>query len=364
VVRIRPNVREIVPYQPGKPEDEVARELGLSEIVKLASNECPLPPFPEVFRVMSEHLAGVNRYPDNDRFHLTGALAAHLAVPEESVWCGAGSTELLMCIATAVGGEGTSMVYAWPSFVMYRIAARVTGSQAVEVPLDGEMRHDPEAIVGAVRPDTAAVFVCNPNNPTGTHISAKAVSALVDALSEDVLVVVDEAYHEYVRADDYGSMVALAVERPNVLVTRTFSKVYGLAGLRVGYAVGRGDVVTELRKVQAPFTVSDVAQAAAVEALRHPARVAERVRLNAAGIDLLHEELTRRRIVHCESQTNFVFLRLGEDETLAHQLLLRRGVIVRPLSGGWLRVTVGTEPENRRFLGSLDAVLSDANLRS
>ncbi len=172
---------------------------------------------------------------------------------------GAGSTELLLCLAGAVGGGG-SMVYAWPSFIMYRIATKFAGSEPIEVPLDADLRHDPGALAAAVRTDTKALFVCNPNNPTGTHLGGDVVRGLIDRVPDDVLVVIDEAYHEYVQSPDYESMMRVATERENVVVTRTFSKVYGLAGLRVGYAVGNPDLVSELRKLQAPFTVSDLAQ--------------------------------------------------------------------------------------------------------
>jgi histidinol-phosphate aminotransferase len=357
MVRIRPEVRQIVAYTPGKPEDEVARELGLTDIAKLASNECPEPPFPEVERAIAAAAAGVHRYPDNDRFRLTEALSKHLGVPRERILIGAGSTELLLCLAGAVGGGG-SMVYAWPSFVMYRIAAKLGESEAVEVPLDAGLRHDPDALVAAVRNDTRALFVCNPNNPTGTYISGEAVRGLIQRVPEDVLVVIDEAYHEYVREPDYETMLPLAAERDNVVVTRTFSKVYGLAGLRVGYAVGSPELITELRKVQAPFSVSDLAQAAAIEALRHQRRVEERVRRNTAALERFRIELEARGVEHPPSQANFVSIRPGGDEVHLFEALLERGVIVRPMSQGWLRVTVGTEEENTRFFSALDSVLA------
>ena len=358
MVRIRPEVRQIVAYTPGKPEDEVARELGLTDIAKLASNECPEPPFPEVERVIAASAGAVNRYPDNDRFRLTEALSRHLGVPTESILIGAGSTELLLCLAGAVGGGG-SMVYAWPSFVMYRIAAKLAESEAVEVPLDADLRHDPDALAAAVRSDTRALFVCNPNNPTGTHIAGAAVRSLIERVPDEVLVVIDEAYHEYVRSPDYESMLPVATERDNVVVTRTFSKVYGLAGLRVGYAVTNPELITELRKVQAPFSVSDLAQAAAIEALRHQGRVEERVRRNTAAVEKFHIELEARGIEHSDSQANFVSIRPGGDERHLYQALLHQGVIVRPMSQGWLRVTVGSEGENVRFFSALDSILEE-----
>ncbi len=356
--RIRPEVRGIVPYKPGKPIEEVARELGLEEIIKLASNECPLAPFPEVQAAIAAATTELNRYPDNERFRLRLALSDNLAVPPDHIWFGAGSTELLVAAAQVVGGPGTSAVYAWPSFVMYRIATRLAGAEAIEVPLDAEFRHDLAAMAAAVRPDTSVVYVCNPNNPTGTHVPGSEVGDLIDRLPDDVLAVVDEAYYDYAQAADYGSMLSRALERPNVIVARTFSKVYGLAGLRVGYAIGDPDTIAELRKAQAPFSVNTLAQVAAIEALRHPDRVEERIRANAEGLKLFHEELTARGIVHADSQTNFVYLVLDRDGGELKRQLLELGVIVRPMSGGAVRVTVGTEPENRRFFAALDLVLA------
>ncbi len=269
---------------------------------------------------------------------------------------GAGSTELLLCLAGAVGGGG-SMVYAWPSFVMYRIATKLAGSEAVEVPLDADLRHDPEALAAAVRTDTRALFVCNPNNPTGTHLGGEVVGELIKRVPDDVLIVIDEAYHEYVQSPDYESMLRVATERDNVVVTRTFSKVYGLAGLRVGYAVGNPQLVAEMRKLQAPFSVSDLAQVAAIEALRHQDRVEERVRRNTAELKRFQDELEARGIAHPESQANFVFIRPGGNDAILYRELLERGIIVRPMTQGWLRVTVGTEDENTRFFSALDSVL-------
>jgi histidinol-phosphate aminotransferase len=213
-------------------------------------------------------------------------------------------------------------------------------------------------MAAAVRADTSIVYVCNPNNPTGTHVGGADLFGFIDGLPSDVLVVVDEAYVEYATAPDYASALPLAMERDNVVVARTFSKAYGLAGLRVGYLVGSPEVFDWTRKVQLPFTVSTVAQAAAREALRHSDRLAERIHLNAAGLKLFTEELTARGIRHADSQTNFVYLRCGGDAEAFQERMLRQGVIVRPQADGWSRVSIGTEAENRAFFRALD-VLED-----
>ncbi|MDP8959561.1 MAG: histidinol-phosphate transaminase [Actinomycetota bacterium] len=352
----REDLQSITPYRPGKPIEEVAREYGLERVVKLASNESPLPPFPEVQEAIARHAGQLNRYPDNQRYYLRQAVAGHHGIPEQHLLFGAGTTELLLTIALAVGGPGTSAVYAWPSFIMYPIVTKLAGAGSIEVALDERLRHDLEAMAAGVRPHTTIVYVCNPNNPTGTYVPADDLFEFIDRLPGRLLVVVDEAYFEYAQAADYGSALPLALERDNVLVTRTFSKVYGLAGLRVGYLVGHPDTLDQLRRAQIPFSVSSIAQVAAMESLKYPVRVAERIQRNAEGLKLLSDELAERGIPFVESQTNFVYLKAGGDSQRAHQACLGKGAIIRPMAEGWCRVSVGTEVENRAFLEALDEV--------
>lgn len=355
----RPEIKALTAYTPGRPISEVAREFGFdpADIVKLASNENPLPPFPPVEKAIIGAIGEANRYPDTQAFELRGTLSDHLDVPSDHLWVGAGSSELLRVIALAVGGPGTSAVYAWPSFVIYRMASVWAGTEKIEVPLDSDLKHDPEALVSALRDDTTVVYVCNPNNPTGTVVSHEAVNWICEEVPERALVVVDEAYHEYVNAGEYATALPLALERPNVVVTRTFSKVYGLAALRVGYAIGRPETITELRKAQAPFSVTSLGQAAAVESLGHPDELARRVAENNRQRDRLEDELSSRHVEHTPSQANFVYLRLNGTTEEITGAFIRHGVIIRPMSGGWVRVSVGTEAENTRFLDALDAVL-------
>ena len=345
---------------PGKPIDEVARELGIESIDKLASNECPEPPFPEIIPLIEALAPSLNRYPDSAGYALTNAIARHLGVDSGSVWIGAGSSENLRCAALAVGGPGTSAVYASPSFVMYTIGTRIAHAEPIVVPLTPSFDHDLQAMAAAIRPDTTLVYVCNPNNPTGGTRSGEDVRAFIASVPERVTVIVDEAYAEYVTDPAYASMVPESTTAKNVLVTRTFSKIYGLAGLRVGYAVGHPDLIAGLRTPQAPFTVNAMAQAAAVEVLRHQDRVALRRDRNAVGRDVLSDGLASRGIDVAESQANFVYFIPAKPPGELAQMLMQRGVIVRPLGVG-LRVSVGTPDENERFLGAWDDLgLSDA----
>ena len=351
----RRDLDRIPVYRPGKPIDEVSRELGLSDIIKLASNEWPMPPFPAVVDAIAAAASDLNRYPETSAYHLVNALSEYLGVPDDHLWIGSGSTELLLSTSLIVGGPETSFVFADPSFVMYRVYAAVTGAEAIAVPSTTGRGHDLEAMLAAIQPDTTLVFVCNPNNPTGTYVAGDELTAFIDQTPEETLVVVDEAYCELVTAADYTTCVPLALERDNVVVTRTFSKVFGLAGLRVGYAVGAPDTLGKLRRGQVPFSVNSIAQAAAEAALGCVDELRQRVRDNAGVRDHLEKGLADRGLEYVGSQTNFVLLPSLPDPSGVADALLRRGVIVR-LLGDSIRVTVGTGEENERFLTALDEV--------
>jgi histidinol-phosphate aminotransferase len=357
VPTFRADIREISPYTPGRSIEEVARENGFdpADIVKLASNESPVPPLEAVQAAIREAAAGVFRYPDNEVVGLRAAIAADVGVDPANVWAGGGSSELLRVIAMAVGGPGTSALYAWPSFIIYRLASILMMADRIEVPLRNHV-HDLEAMRAALRDDTTVVYVCNPNNPTGSHVPAEALGAFVESVPESVLVVIDEAYHEYVTAPDYATAVPLALERPNVVVTRTFSKIHGLAALRVGYAIARAETITELRKAQAPFTVTSLGQAAAVESLRHRDEIEARRIHNEAERSRLEASLAEGGIDHVPSQANFVYLDASAVPDPA-RAYLAHGIIVR-VFGGWVRVTVGTHAENDRFLAATRLIFS------
>ena len=358
----RADLDSIKPYLPGRPIDEVAREIGMDpdDIVKLASNESPDGPFPGVVESAAKALEGSNRYPDNDLHDLATALAKTVGAPTDHLWFGSGSTGLISALASAVGGPGTSAVYAWPSFVMYRIVSNIAMTEPVEVPLTEDMTHDLDAMHSAVRDDTTLMYVCNPNNPTGTVVSTRSVEAMIETLPDRVLVVVDEAYHHYVDDPEYRTLIPQALESPNLVVLRTFSKIYGLATHRVGVAIGVPETLTELRKTQAPFTVSQVAQVAATSSLGNDAELTRRIESNAAGRAMIAAALEERDIRFTRSETNFVFAHLGDGSLDVGEAFARNGVIIRPITGGWARITVGTPEENGRFLEALDRIRETA----
>lgn len=357
--RIRPDIAAIRPYVPGRHIDEVARDIGMrpDEIVKLASNESPEGPFPGVAKAVAAVLTESNRYPDTDFYELRRVVSGAIEVPPDHLWFGNGSVSLLSHLALTIGGPGTSAVYAWPSFVMYRVISRWAMSEPIEVPLGDGFVHDLDALRAAIRDDTSVVYLANPNNPTGTLVAADAIDEFIDSVPEEVLIVVDEAYHHFVDDESYATAIPQALARPNVVVLRTFSKIYALAAYRVGFGIAQPGTISELMKSQAPFSVSQVAQVAAAASLGNPEELARRVEANAAGRRRLLDSLVERDIRHAESQTNFVYCKLGPDSAAAAAAFTKRGVIIRPMSGGWVRVTIGTQAENQRFVAVLDELL-------
>lgn len=355
--RVRADIAAIRPYQVGRQLADVARAHGLdpSEIVKLTANEGPEGPFPGVVEAAAAVLANSNRYPDNDCWDLGHELADELGVDFSNLMFGAGSVALLDEIGTAMGGPGTNFVYGWPSFIMYRFVALWAGSESREVPLGDDHSLDLAAMMSAIDDDTTMVIVCNPNNPTGTIKPANEIEAFIDSVPDHVLVVVDEAYHEFVTDPSYRTEIPLALERPNVVVLRTFSKIYALAAHRVGYAVARSDLLLELRKAQAPLTVNQVAQTAARATLGQPEELERRRRLNEARRHHLVGALAERRLPMAQSHTNFIYFELGDRAEETIETMTTRGVLIRGMGGGWVRVTIGDEDQNRRFLDALDA---------
>lgn len=358
-MRFIPALDHIVPYEPGQPLELVMRRFGLDEVVKLASNEFPQPPFVEVKQAIVDALDDLNRYPDGHATDLRAALAAHYARTPGQVAVGNGSCELLMLLGDALLEKGDEVVFADPSFVVYNDICLRHEAVAVAVPLV-DFRHDLEAMAAAVTARTKMVIVCNPNNPTGTYVSAAAVSRLVEAVPSDVLVVVDEAYNEFVTASDSQDSLPLQAGHENVVVLRTFSKIYGLCGLRVGYGLGAAAVREAIDKVRQPFNVNRLAQVAALEALKHQDQVAQRRAVNAELRSTMVERLAARGRATVPSEANFM---LVDTRDLCHPhdevcgVLLSMGVIVRDGTAlgcpGWARVSVGTEMEIEFFLHRL-----------
>jgi histidinol-phosphate aminotransferase len=332
------------------------------ELVKLASNETPWPPHPQVLEAVEAGLRTLNRYPDPEKSLLRRRIADRTDLPPGKVAVGNGSCELLLAAAEAMLEPGAEIVYAWPSFSMYPHLAAMTGARALAVPLDAEGRHDLEAMAREVTHATRIVLVCNPNNPSATALPPARIDDFLAQLPRHVAVIVDEAYVEFSTLQDPDESLDLVRRHPNLVLLRTFSKVYGLCGLRAGYALGSEDFRLAVDRVRQPFSVNALAQAAASEALLHQDEVARRVEHTVIERVHVESELAERGLETTESQANFSWVALGErDEDEVVRGLAERGVIVRAGRAlgeeGRLRVTYGTRQENDRFLAALDELL-------
>jgi histidinol-phosphate aminotransferase len=357
-IRVSPRLTAIPIYEPGLTTAEVLARYGLDEAVKLASNESPFTPLPEVTAVLQAGLAGLNRYPDAYARQLRRALAGRHGVEMHQVVMGNGSCELILLAGQALLDPGTTIVHAHPSFAIYPHLATAAGAEAVPIPLAADGGHDLEAMAAAVDERTRLVVLCNPNNPTGVYRDADAIERFVLDLPDDLAIVVDEAYFDFVDSADAGRVMSLARGRDNLLVTRTFSKAYGLCGLRVGYGVGSPSWVAAIDKVRQPFNVNSLAQAAALESLRHPSPLAKRIAETVAERVRIESALDAMDVVYLPSRTNFILIDAHPlDGRQLHEDLLRRGVIVRDGTAlgvpGRLRVTIGAPDQNDTFLTAL-----------
>jgi histidinol-phosphate aminotransferase len=358
---VQPHIREIVPYQPGKPLAELERELGVAGSVKLASNESPLPPSPRVIEAVTRALHGLNRYPEDSAPELRGRLAERHGVKRESLVLAAGSDGVLELLGRVFLGSGVEALFPWPSFAMYPIVAQGQGARAVPVPLGPGFAIDVDRVLEAVSSRTRLVLLANPNNPTGTSIGAAEFERLVRELPEHAVLVCDEAYFEYVRRPDFPDSLAALQRRPALVVLRTLSKVYGLAGLRIGYGIGDPELISFLERARHPFIVSTLAQVAACAALEDEDHVARVRELTHAGLRQLEQGLAALGLRFAPSDANFLLVEVGERAGEIYEALLRRGVITRPLGGfglpRHLRITAGLPEENRRLLEALRAEL-------
>jgi histidinol-phosphate aminotransferase len=352
-------IRSLIPYEPGKPIEEVEREYGISNSVKLASNENPLGPSPRAMAAMRARLEQLNLYPDGDCFYLKQSLSRKLGVAPETIIFGNGSNEIIELAARTFLRPGDEAVMAEQAFVVYQLIVQTVGAQSRTVPLRN-FTHDLPALAEAVTPRTRLIFLANPNNPTGTIYRRNEWEQFLDKVSPDVLLIVDEAYFEYVQDRDYPNSLRYHGEGRAVLTLRTFSKLYGLAGLRIGYGVGSTDLIGMMQRVRQPFNVNAPAQWGALAALDDADHVRRSLDVNREGLKFLQDEFVRLGLEFVPSQANFILVRVGRGLEVFQQLLML-GVIVRPMGGyrfpEHVRVTVGTMDENRQFISALEKVV-------
>jgi histidinol-phosphate aminotransferase len=348
-------IRTLIPYAPGKPIEEVEREIGIFNSIKLASNENPLGPSPAALDAMREKLAQLHLYPDGDCFYLKRGLAAKLNVAPEQLIFGNGSNEIIELAIRTFMRPGDEAVMARQAFVVYKLIVQAVGGISQEVPLRN-FTHDLEAIGAAISARTRIVFLANPNNPTGTIFHKAAWEKFLKRIRSDVLIIVDEAYFEYVEAADYPNSLDYHQQGKALLTLRTFSKLYGLAGLRIGYGIADKEIISLMHRVRQPFNVNAPAQWGALAALDDREHVRRSLENNRQGLEYLAAEFTRLGIEYVPSHANFVFLRVGKGEDVFNRLLAQ-GIIVRPMAGyqfpEYLRVTIGTMRENRKFIDGL-----------
>ncbi len=353
-------VCDLVAYEPGKPIEETARELGLDPetIVKLASNENPLGPAPAAIEAMKEEATGVHIYPDGGGYKLRQALADHHGLGLENVVLGNGSNEIIELLCHCFLNPKTELIAAEHAFVVYKLMATLFGAKYVEV-ADPDFIHDLDGMADAITEDTRLVFIANPNNPTGTMVNQEALDRFMDRLPDHVVAVLDEAYYEFL--DDAPDTVKYVREGRNVCVLRTFSKAYGLAGLRIGYGLASPQVAAILQKARQPFNANSMAQAAALAAMNDSEHVAKTMETNRTGLAFYEQAFMARDLEYVPSAANFVLVKVGDGDDLFAKML-SKGVIVRAMSGyklaEWVRISIGTMPENERCIEVLDEVLA------
>ncbi|MBM7581700.1 histidinol-phosphate aminotransferase [Caldicoprobacter guelmensis] len=361
MVKHRNIVETLEPYRPGKPISEVKRELGLTDVIKLASNENPLGCSPKAVEALIKWTQEASLYPDGNCTELRNALAKRFNLEPEQFLFGAGSDEILEMIAQTYINPGDTTITCWPSFSRYEAVTRIMDGTMIKVPLRKDYRFDLEGILKSITVNTRIIWLCNPNNPTGTIITAKEQKAFLEKVPREVLVVLDEAYYEYAHGRDYPESIELLEEYDNIIILRTFSKAYGLAGLRIGYAISHKETIELLNRVRGPFNVNAAAQAAALAALDDQEFVQRSVQTNEKGKRYLYQAFEEMGLEYIPTHTNFIMVNVEKNSADVFKALLQKGVIIRAGDifdmDNWIRVTIGTPEQNRRFIEALKEVL-------
>lgn len=346
----------IQPYIPGKPIEELERELGITNSIKLASNENPAGPSPKALVAIRDSFSDINRYPDGAGYYLKKVLAEKLSVDEDELILGNGSNELLDIAVKTCMQDGDEAVMAVPSFVVYSMAVQSVGGKSIQVPLK-DYTHDLTAMADAITPRTKMIFIANPNNPTGTINKKAEFDRMMEKVPDNILVVLDEAYYEYVTSADYAESMKYLHKEKNVLILRTFSKIYGLAGLRIGYGIAKKEILNNMNRLREPFNTNTIAQRAAIAALNDQEHIQHSRTINEAGKTYLYNALDSMGIKYVPTQANFLYIPVEKAMTL-YEGLMKLGVIIRPMGPNAIRVTIGLPEENRRFAEALKAVIS------
>jgi len=358
MIHIPEHIKKIIPYVPGKPIEELERELGISGSIKLASNENPAGPSPLAIKALRKGLQDLNRDPDGSCHYLRQALSESLRVKDEEIIFGNGSNEIIELAVRTFLVPGDEAIMAHPSFVVYATIVQAVQGKNIIVPLK-EWRHDLQEMASRITNKTKIVFIANPNNPTGTINTKSEMRAFMEKVPQGVLVVVDEAYYEYVTEPDYADSLNYFRNGRDILILRTFSKIYGLAGLRIGYGIAGSEIIAAMNSVRQPFNINSLAQKAAVAALGDEKHLLRTKRLNEKGKKYLYRELDSMKIEYIPTDANFIYIQLKDESAVQlYESLLRRGVIIRPMGSKAVRVTIGLPEENERLIGAMKAVVS------
>jgi histidinol-phosphate aminotransferase len=362
VIKTRDFIEKIKPYKPGKPIEEVARELNLKgEIIKLASNENPLGTSPLAIKSMRRALKESFLYPDDNCFYLKNVLAKKFNVSSDEIIVGNGSVEILPLITLAYLNPEDSAVISKGTFIWYKIAVSIAGAQVIETPMKN-YRHDPQVMLEAIQKNTKLIFIDNPINPTGTILTKKEVEDFFDKIPDNILVVMDEAYREYIDDPEYPDSFKIFRERKkNILILHTFSKIYGLAGARLGYGIAHKDVIANLMKLRISFNVNRISQIAGIAALDDEEFVKKTIKVNNAGKEFLYDAYKKLGLFYCPTHGNFIFVEFPKDSQIIFEALLKQGIITRTIKEygfpNALRITIGTEKQNHRLISALKKIL-------
>ncbi len=356
MMNVSENIKSITPYVPGKPIEELERELGISGSIKLASNENPLGPSPKALTAIKKAVEGLNRYPDGSGFYLSQALAKKYGVDISQVLLGNGSNELIELVVRTFVRPGDEVISADPSFVVYKMITQAAGGTNVIVPCKG-LRHDLDAMAERITDQTRIVFIANPNNPTGTMNTKAEMDRFMDRVPDQVIVAVDEAYFEYVTHSEYPDSLDYLKAGRTILALRTFSKIYGLAGLRIGYGITTPEITELMNKVRQPFNTNSLAQIGALAALADRKHVEKSVAINNEGKQFLYHSFQRLGVAYTPTETNFILFEAPQDGGELYTALLKQGVIIRPMGANRLRVTIGLPEENARFVSELEKIV-------
>lgn len=357
MIHVPEHIRTIKPYVPGKPIEELERELGITDSIKLASNESPLGPSPLAIKALREGVRNLNRYPDGSCYYLKNALSKKLGLNSDEILFGNGSNEIIELAVRTFLSPGDEAIMAYPSFVVYSTIVQAAGRRSIIVPLK-KHRHDLDAMASRITDKTRIIFIAAPNNPTGTINTKAEMDSFMEKVPEGVLIIVDEAYYEYVTSSDYADSMKYFRQNRDILILRTFSKIYGLAGLRIGYGIAKTSIIAEMNKVRQPFNVNSLAQRAALASLKDEEHLLRAKKINERGKKYFYKEFKAMNINYVPTEANFIYIILQDD--IAHQLyndLLKRGIIVRPIGPREIRVTIGLHRENKRLIGALKTVM-------